>query len=153
MSNLEKKVDALVRLCLCEDEAERGKILKSLSEMLVESKAPTPVNYHDKVVKALLELGTPDSIKGHRYLVYAIELAIENPDIIEQITKVLYPKVAEKFNTIPSRVERAIRHAIETTWNRSDYDTLTKYFGNTVHPSKGKSTNSEFIARMANALR
>lgn len=153
MTTLEKKVDALVRLHLCDDMTERSDILKSLREMTGDIEKPPAPDYHTKAVNALLELGTPDHIKGHKFLVYAVELVIENPDILEQITKVLYPTVAEKFNDTPSRVERAIRHAIEVTWDRADLSTIDKYFGSTISRHKGKPTNSEFLARMANALR
>ena len=152
MSNLEKKVDALVRLHLCDDMTEQGAILKSLIEM-TENEKPCVINYHTKVVDAILELGTPDSILGHEYILYSLELAIENPNMLYNITRVLYPKVAEKFNTTSARVERAIRHAIECTWVRADADVIKKYFGNTISCQKGKPTNSEFLARMANALR
>jgi len=153
MNTMEKKVDALINLCLCEDPVEKEFLRKSLREMVEEPEAPTSVDYHDKVVKALLELGTPDHIKGHRYLLHIIEMVIKNPEIHEQVTKVLYPETAKVFNTTPSRVERAVRHAIEVTWDRGDVDVLTKYFGNTINIHKGKPTNSEFFSRMANALR
>lgn len=111
------------------------------------------VDHPTKVKRAMLELGVPDNIKGHRYLAYSLELVINDPEYIEQVTSILYPKIAEKFNTTPSRVERAIRHAIENTWDRILPETCDKYFGGTISPFKGKPTNSEFIARMANALR
>ena len=156
MSTIEKKVDALVQLFLCETPEEKEAIIKSLREMVgkAEFTTPaTPVNYHDKVTKALLEIGLPDHIKGHKYSAYAIEYVINNPKSIEQVTCVIYPEVAKKFETTASRVERAIRHAIEVSWDRASLDALNKYFGNTVSPSKGKPTNSEFLARMANELR
>lgn len=155
MTTLEKKVDALVHLSLCETPEEKEAVLKSLREMMGKSEpgTATPVSNHDKAVKALLELGTPDHIKGHRYLVHAIVLVIEHPEYIEQVTSVLYPEVAKKFDTTASRVERAIRHAVETTWGRADLEAVLKYFGGTIHPARGKPTNSEFLSRMANALR
>ena len=153
MNTLEKKIDALVRLSLCEDADEKEVIRKSLRDMMAESETPTTVSTHDKVMNALLELGTPDHIKGHKYLICAVEMAIENPEVTEMMTKVLYPEVAKKYRTTASRTERAIRHAIEVTWDRGEYEVLAKYFGNTVSPRKGKPTNSEFISRMANALK
>ena len=80
-------------------------------------------------------------------------MSIENPDIINSVTKQLYPSVAKNFETTPSRVERAIRHAIEVAWDRGDIDVLNSYFGYTIHNSRGKPTNSEFIAMISDKLR
>lgn len=104
------------------------------------------------VTSIIHEIGVPAHIKGYHYLREAIILAVNNIDIINAITKVLYPTVARKFQTTPSRVERAIRHAIETAWNRGDLDTLNRFFGYTVSNTKGKPTNSEFIAMIADKL-
>ena len=98
------------------------------------------------------EIGVPAHIKGYQYLREAILLTIDDMDIINSVTKVLYPEVARKFNTTPSRVERAIRHAIEVAWDRGDIETLQKFFGYTVSNIKGKPTNSEFIAMIADCL-
>ena len=99
-----------------------------------------------------LESVVPAHIKGYQYLREAIMLAIDDMDVINSVTKVLYPEVARKFNTTPSRVERAIRHAIEVAWDRGDLETLQKFFGYTVSNIKGKPTNSEFIAMIADCL-
>ena len=104
------------------------------------------------VTSMIHEIGVPAHIKGYQYLRYAIILAVEDMDVINSITKTLYPKVAEYFGTTPSRVERAIRHAIEVAWDRGDLETLQKYFGYTVSNTKGKPTNSEFIALIADKL-
>ena len=104
------------------------------------------------VTSIIHEIGVPAHIKGYHYLREAIILAVNDIDIINAITKVLYPTVARKFQTTSSRVERAIRHAIETAWNRGDLDTLNKFFGYTVSNTKGKPTNSEFIAMIADKL-
>lgn len=98
------------------------------------------------------EIGVPAHIKGYQYLREAIILAVEDMDVINAITKVLYPQVAKTFQTTPSRVERAIRHAIEVAWDRGDLDTLQRFFGYTVSNTKGKPTNSEFIALIADKL-
>ena len=98
------------------------------------------------------EIGVPAHIKGYQYLREAIIIAVEDMDVINAITKVLYPQVAKTFQTTPSRVERAIRHAIEVAWDRGDLDTLQKFFGYTVNSTKGKPTNSEFIALIADKL-
>ena len=98
------------------------------------------------------EIGVPAHIKGYQYLREAIIIAVEDMDVINAITKVLYPQVAKCFDTTSSRVERAIRHAIEVAWDRGDLDTLQKFFGYTVSNTKGKPTNSEFIALIADKL-
>ncbi|BDF68522.1 sporulation transcription factor Spo0A [Pseudoflavonifractor phocaeensis] len=98
------------------------------------------------------EIGVPAHIKGYQYLREAIMIAVEDMDVINAVTKVLYPEVAKRFGTTASRVERAIRHAIEVAWDRGDLETLQKYFGYTVSNAKGKPTNSEFIAMIADRL-
>ena len=104
------------------------------------------------VTDIIHEIGVPAHIKGYQYLREAIILTINDMDIINAVTKVLYPTVAKKFGTTPSRVERAIRHAIEVAWDRGDIETLQKFFGYTVSNIKGKPTNSEFIAMIADCL-
>lgn len=104
------------------------------------------------VTNIIHEIGVPAHIKGYQYLREAIILAVDDMDVINAITKVLYPQVAKTFQTTPSRVERAIRHAIEVAWDRGDLDTLQSFFGYTVSNTKGKPTNSEFIALIADRL-
>jgi len=104
------------------------------------------------VTEIIHEIGIPAHIKGYQYLREAIVLAINDMDIINAVTKALYPTVAKKFSTTPSRVERAIRHAIEVAWDRGDVETLQRFFGYTVSNIKGKPTNSEFIAMIADRL-
>lgn len=104
------------------------------------------------VTEIIHEIGVPAHIKGYQYLRESIILAINDMDVINAVTKVLYPTVAKKFATTPSRVERAIRHAIEVAWDRGDIETLQKFFGYTVSNIKGKPTNSEFIAMIADRL-
>lgn len=104
------------------------------------------------VTDIIHEIGVPAHIKGYQYLREAIILTINDMDMINAVTKVLYPTVARKFDTTPSRVERAIRHAIEVAWDRGDIETLQKFFGYTVSNIKGKPTNSEFIAMIADCL-
>ena len=99
------------------------------------------------------QLGVPAHIKGYQYLRESIILTIHNSDMMSSVTKVLYPTVARKFKTTPSRVERAIRHAIEVAWDRGDVDVLSSYFGYTIQTSRGKPTNSEFIAMISDKLR
>ncbi len=99
------------------------------------------------------QIGVPAHIKGYQYLRRAIILTIEDDDMMNSVTKVLYPTVAKEFKTTPSRVERAIRHAIEVAWDRGDVDVLSSYFGYTIQNSRGKPTNSEFIAMIADKLK
>ena len=106
----------------------------------------------NRVTEVIHEVGVPAHIKGYQYLREAIMIAVEDMDVINAVTKVLYPAVAKRFSTTPSRVERAIRHAIEVAWDRGDLDTLQKYFGFTVNSAKGKPTNSEFIAMISDRL-
>ena len=111
-----------------------------------------PAALKNMVTSIIHEIGVPAHIKGYQYLREAIMIAVEDMDVINAVTKVLYPEVAKRFATTPSRVERAIRHAIEVAWDRGDLETLQKYFGYTVSNAKGKPTNSEFIAMIADRL-
>lgn len=105
------------------------------------------------VTKIFHQIGVPAHIKGYHYLREAILLTVKDMDIINSVTKQLYPNVAKKYDTTASRVERAIRHAIEVAWDRGDVDVLNSYFGYTIHNSRGKPTNSEFIAMIADRMR
>ena len=106
-----------------------------------------------QVTKIIHQIGVPAHIKGYQYLRSAIIMTIRDPDIINSVTKVLYPSVAKLYSTTSSRVERAIRHAIEVAWDRGDLDVLNSFFGYTVQNSRGKPTNSEFIAMISDNLR
>lgn len=106
-----------------------------------------------QVTKIIHQIGVPAHIKGYQYLRTAILMTIRDSDVINAVTKVLYPSVAKKYATTTSRVERAIRHAIEVAWDRGDVDTLNAYFGYTIQNNRGKPTNSEFIAMIADNLR
>ena len=120
------------------------------------SKSTAPQPSHDmeaQVTKIIHQIGVPAHIKGYQYLRSAILMTIDDTEIINSVTKVLYPTVAKKYQTTTSRVERAIRHAIEVAWDRGDVDTLNSYFGYTIQNSRGKPTNSEFIAMIADNLR
>lgn len=105
------------------------------------------------ITNLIHEVGVPAHIKGYHYLRDSIIMSINNPDIINAVTKQLYPSVAKDFSTTSSRVERAIRHAIEVAWDRGDIDILNSYFGYTIHTGRGKPTNSEFIAMISDRLR
>lgn len=105
------------------------------------------------VTNMIHEIGVPAHIKGYQYLREAIMMSVENPSMISSITKILYPTIAKQFQTTPSRVERAIRHAIEVAWSRGRMETLDALFGYTIDTGKGKPTNSEFIALIADRIR
>ena len=121
-------------------------------ELAPESKKDES-NLEALVTNVIHEVGVPAHIKGYQYLREAIMMVVNDIDIINQITKQLYPEIAEKYKTTPSRVERAIRHAIEDAWGRGQTDTVESIFGYTVSAAKGKPTNSEFIAMIADKLR
>ncbi|MBQ1389325.1 MAG: sporulation transcription factor Spo0A [Clostridia bacterium] len=104
------------------------------------------------VTDILHRIGVPAHIKGYHYLRDSIIMCVEDADMINSVTKQLYPAVALKYDTTPSRVERAIRHAIEVAWDRGDVDVLNSYFGYTIHTGRGKPTNSEFIAMISDKL-
>ena len=106
-----------------------------------------------QVTGIIHKIGVPAHIKGYHYLRTAIIMTIENSDLINAVTKILYPTIAKNYHTTASRVERAIRHAIEVAWDRGDLDTLNAYFGYTIQNQRGKPTNSEFIAMIADNLR
>ncbi len=110
-------------------------------------------NLEALVTNIIHEIGVPAHIKGYQYLREAIMMVIKDTDVINQITKQLYPEIAGKYGTTPSRVERAIRHAIEVAWGRGEQNTVESIFGYTISASKGKPTNSEFIAMIADKLR
>ena len=106
-----------------------------------------------EITNIIHEVGVPAHIKGYQYLREAITMVVNDMELLSGITKELYPGIAQKFNTTPSRVERAIRHAIEVAWSRGRIDTINKLFGYTIHDEKGKPTNGEFIAMVADKLR
>jgi two-component system, response regulator, stage 0 sporulation protein A len=108
----------------------------------------------DTTITAIIkEIGVPAHIKGYAFIREAIQMVYTDVDLLGSVTKVLYPEIAKKYNTTASRVERAIRHAIEVAWNRGNYDVISKMFGYTVHHLKSKPTNSEFIAMIADKIR
>ena len=131
--------------------AERGPVPSAGFE-IAPPQARQDVNLEAVVTDIIHEIGVPAHIKGYQYLREAIILTINDMEMINAVTKVLYPEVAKKFGTTPSRVERAIRHAIEVAWDRGDIEVLQKFFGYTVSNIKGKPTNSEFIAMIADSL-
>ncbi|MBO8159181.1 sporulation transcription factor Spo0A [Thermosyntropha sp.] len=115
--------------------------------------ASNPKNLEVEVTRVIHEIGVPAHVKGYQYLRDAIMLVVEEVNYLGAVTKELYPAIAEKYDTTPSRVERAIRHAIELAWDRGDMEKINKLFGYTVSGERGKPTNSEFIAIIADRLR
>jgi two-component system response regulator (stage 0 sporulation protein A) len=105
------------------------------------------------ITNIIHEIGVPAHIKGYLYLKEAITMVVNDVELLSAVTKELYPSIAERFNSTASRVERAIRHAIEVAWSRGQIDTINKLFGYTINNGKGKPTNSEFIAMVADKLR
>ena len=128
-------------------------LARCMAARSTEPEAQVRPDIEAQVTKIIHEIGVPAHIKGYQYLRCAIIMSIEDSEIINSVTKVLYPAVAKKYKTTTSRVERAIRHAIEVAWDRGDVDTLTSYFGYTIQNSRGKPTNSEFIAMISDNLR
>ena len=124
-----------------------------MNNTVINVKEAPEDNLEDRVTNMIHEIGIPAHIKGYHYLRDAIMMAVEDMDVLNAITKILYPTVAKKHQTTSSRVERAIRHAIEVAWSRGKLDTLEELFGYTVSNGKGKPTNSEFIALVADTIR
>jgi len=110
-------------------------------------------DFIEEITQIIHEIGIPAHIKGYLYLRDAISMVAEEIELLGSVTKVLYPRIAQKYETTPSRVERAIRHAIEVAWSRNNIDTIKKFFGYTINTEKGKPTNSEFIALVADRIR
>ncbi|WP_416149569.1 sporulation transcription factor Spo0A [Salipaludibacillus sp. HK11] len=138
------------------DVSGQGKVLyghrssQTAAEMRRENK---PMNLDASITSIIHEIGVPAHIKGYMYLREAITMVYNDIELLGSITKVLYPDIGKKFNTTASRVERAIRHAIEVAWSRGNIESISKMFGYTVNVSKAKPTNSEFIAMVADKLR
>ncbi len=138
---------------LCEHiQSMVGLRRKDIPAAAMQGEDKTP-DIETQVTQIIHQIGVPAHIKGYQYLRTAILLTIKDSDIINSVTKVLYPSVAKKYATTTSRVERAIRHAIEVAWDRGDVDTLNSFFGYTIQNNRGKPTNSEFIAMIADNLR
>lgn len=147
MLTLERKINAVMRYCLATDQDSLEKALEDIRTLMAKNtdrrKDPESI-----LRSILLDIGVPDRVTGHAYLLAAATICLQDSTAIQNITGYLYPVLAKKSGTTKSRIERAIRHAIETAWLRADPDVLQRYFGNTVSPSKGKPTNGEFIARI-----
>lgn len=147
MVHTKNQLDLLTRLVLSDDPEERDMLAQKLRKMTSKK-----VDDENTISSVLREIGIPAHLTGYPYIHRAIEMVIQDSTLIHNITKVLYAEIAKEFNTTPSRVERAIRHAVEVSWERGNPDVLRRYFGYTVSVSKGRPTNSEFIAQTARII-
>lgn len=161
VSGLQKTIEAAVRLGAdyyllkpqsCEAVAETIRELTK-QEAAASGLSKEKVNLEALVTEVIHELGVPAHIKGYQYIRTAIMMVVENMDMLNYITKQLYPDIAHAYRTTASRVERAIRHSIEVAWTRGKPETMNEIFGYTIHTGKGKPTNSEFIAMVADRIR
>lgn len=151
MYNLEDKVDALMQLCAAQPGTEQEKA-RRLVRGIAARYLPETMNTEALVRRLLLELGAPDHLLGHAYTVLAVRLVIQDEMYIHSITFGLYPQVAAAYHTTAARVERGIRSLVEVTWERGSLDAQERYFGSIVSSERGKPSNAEFIARLANIV-
>lgn len=133
--------------------SRNGTVFKNVKQTVVEQSADRENNLENDITGIIHEIGIPAHIKGYQYLREAIFMVVRDMDMLNCITKVLYPTIAKKFQTTSSRVERAIRHAIEVAWSRGKIEVIDELFGYTVNNGKGKPTNSEFIALISDKIR
>lgn len=142
------------RICeVVRDFSDTPKTTSSTAPMSVNAPHKEDYDLETLVTEFIHELGVPAHIKGYQYIRSAIIMVVENMDLLNFITKQLYPEIAKAYNTTASRVERAIRHSIEVAWSRGKPETMNEIFGYTIHTGKGKPTNSEFIAMVADRIR
>jgi len=156
ISNEKITEDAIVLDRIKTLNRRKNKVRKEIGrpvEMEKKSEKYSLQTLEEDVTEIIHEVGVPAHIKGYQYLREAIIMSVTNMDMLNSITKILYPGIAKKFDTTPSRVERAIRHAIEVAWSRGKMDTLDDLFGYTISNGKGKPTNSEFIALITDKIR
>ena len=149
LSILAKRIEQISGEALQPAQMDKSKITKSV----IFEEDGKKRNLEIDITNMIHEVGVPAHIKGYQYLRDAITMVVDDMDLLGAVTKELYPAIAKRNNTTPSRVERAIRHAIEVAWNRGRIETINSLFGYTVHNDKGKPTNSEFIAIIADKLR
>ena len=147
--NFESFADRIIQI----SELETSKVQNKSKEIVHNEKVNEELSLEVKITEILHEVGVPAHIKGYQYLRTSIIDVVNNIELLGAITKELYPMIAQKYTTTPSRVERAIRHAIEVAWTRGKIETINNIFGYTIHNNKGKPTNSEFIAMIADKLR
>ena len=149
-----KRIRQMFDNTISSDEVKKTVTFADTEEIRYNSESPSrPVDLEAEITAIIHEIGVPAHIKGYMYLREAITMVVNDIELLSAVTKELYPSIAKKFNTTASRVERAIRHAIEVAWGRGQVDAINKLFGYTIHNGKGKPTNSEFIAMVADKLR
>lgn len=157
MSNLERKVNAMIRLQLAQDESEKEAALAELKKLSTAADEE-PVNDRDVLAEEMIhellkKVGVPSANLGHKYLVYGIGEAVKNPDLTDNMTYGFYPKIAFRFDSTYARAERAIRHSIELAFTYGDATELDEIFGATIRAEKGKVVVGEFVSRLANIVR
>lgn len=141
------------RIIFLKDNPESRQAVDALvAEHGVDARFKHAEDYDAVISDILRDLGVPAHLKGYKYIRLSVRLCIDNSTMLDSVTKFLYPAIAEKYDTTSSRVERAIRHAIEVAWDRGNPDVLQSYFGNTISSDRGKPTNSEFIALLVDKL-
>jgi two-component system, response regulator, stage 0 sporulation protein A len=146
-----KRIRQMFNNTISSDETKKTISLVDTSEVRISKNNPNDLEA--EITNIIHEIGVPAHIKGYMYLREAITMVVNDMELLSAVTKELYPSIAKKYNTTASRVERAIRHAIEVAWSRGQVETINKIFGYTIHNDKGKPTNSEFIAMVADKLR
>lgn len=146
-----KRIRQMFNNTISSDDKKKTISLVETSEVRINRSEPN--NLEAEITNIIHEIGVPAHIKGYMYLREAITMVVNDMELLSAVTKELYPSIAKKYNTTASRVERAIRHAIEVAWSRGQIETINKIFGYTIHNDKGKPTNSEFIAMVADKLR
>lgn len=146
-----KRIRQMFNNTISSDDTKRTFTVPETTEVKITRNEP--IDLETEITGIIHEIGVPAHIKGYMYLREAISMVVNDIELLSAVTKELYPNIAKKFNTTASRVERAIRHAIEVAWSRGQVDTINKLFGYTIHNDKGKPTNSEFIAMVADKLR
>jgi two-component system, response regulator, stage 0 sporulation protein A len=146
-----KRIRQMFNNTISSDDTKRTISMDDTPEIKISRNEP--LDLETEITGIIHEIGVPAHIKGYMYLREAISMVVNDIELLSAVTKELYPSIAKKFNTTASRVERAIRHAIEVAWGRGQVETINKLFGYTIHNDKGKPTNSEFIAMVADKLR
>ena len=154
MSILEQKVEVLLRFCMAQTDEERQMCRSDVGRLCLEGNKNSPtVDHRGRIEKMLRELGIPEHLNGFSFLRSALLLLVEQPELCQVVSTVLYPQVARAYNTSVGTVERGIRYAIETGWMRCDERTQRRIFGNQIDPQKAKPTNCQFLICVSNLIR
>ena len=151
MSDIEQRIYAITRFMLAEDPEEREKIKAELKAFGDFSRPPVDPETITRSI--FLEIGVPEHLRGYEPAIYAITLIVKDRKYLDNVTHLLYPAVAKEFDNTKSGIERCIRSCVEHAWQRGNIEVLTRYFGYSTNPERGKPTNSEFLARIANVVK